>query len=269
MEKKGGIMRKILIAVSLLSLLISCSKSSSRIVTLAGSTAFQPYAEKLAEAYLKKNKDVTINVQGGGSAVGIQAAISGSADIGMADLVELPPEAAGLDSVIVASDGLAVIVHPTNRVDRLSSNEVKDIFTGSIANWKEVGGDDAPIRVVSREEGSGTRRSFDELALKNAKISPLAIFQNSNGTVKEAVASDPQAIGYISISLVDKKVKPLLYNGVAPTNENVKNGAYPLKRPIFLLTKKELKPAARAFIDFVLSDEGQRILENEGLIPAR
>jgi phosphate transport system substrate-binding protein len=262
-------MRKILIAVSLLSILVSCSKSSSRIVTLAGSTAFQPYAEKLAEAYLKKNKDITINVQGGGSAVGIQAAISGSADIGMADLVELPPEAAGLDWVIVASDGLAVIVHPTNRVDRLSSNEVKDIFTGSITNWKEVGGDDAPIRVVSREEGSGTRRSFDELALKNAKISPLAIFQNSNGTVKEAVANDPHAIGYISISLVDKKVKPLLYNGVAPTNENVKNGTYPLKRPIFLLTKKELKPAARAFIDFVLSDEGQRILENEGLIPAR
>jgi phosphate transport system substrate-binding protein len=246
-----------------------CSRNRSNIITLAGSTAFQPFAEKLAEQYQAKNKDIHINVQGGGSAVGIQSAIGGNADIGMADLLELPDEAKTLNSTTVARDGIAIIVNLQNRVSAVSSSQAHDIFTGKIANWKEIGGTDAAIRVISREEGSGTKRSFDTLVLDGDRLAPSALFQDSNGTVREAVASDPGAIGYLSIGLVNDRVKPLSYEGIAPTNENVENGEYPLSRPIFFLTKGQMSPAVKAFIDYVLSDEAQRILEEEGLIAVK
>jgi phosphate transport system substrate-binding protein len=238
-------------------------------MTLAGSTAFQPFAEKLAEIYLSSHKDVHINVQGGGSAVGIQAALAGSADIGMADLLKLPDEARDLTSTVVARDGIAIICNPQNPATALTAAQARDIFTGKTANWKIVGGADAPIRVISREEGSGTRRSFQKLVLGDEKLSPTALFQNSNGTIREAVASDQNAIGYLSIGLVDKRVKSIRYNGVDPANENVKNGTYPLARPIYFLTKGPVKPPVKEFIDFVLSAESQNLLEREGLIAAK
>jgi phosphate transport system substrate-binding protein len=125
---------------------------------------------------------------------------------------------------------------------------------------------DAVVRVVSREEGSGTRKSFDKMVLEPERLTNNALFQNSNGTVREAVASDPNAIGYLSIGLVDDKVKSVAYNNIAASNDNVKKGIYLLARPIFFLTKAEVKPDAKAFIEYVLSDEAQKTLEKEGLI---
>jgi phosphate transport system substrate-binding protein len=238
-------------------------------VTLAGSTAFQPFAEKLAEKFGAAHPDAQIDVQGGGSAVGVQSAITGAAQIGMADLLELPPEARGLTSTIVARDGIAIIVHPKNPVSALTALQAKGIFSGQISNWRSLGGADAPIRVVSREEGSGTRRSFDKLVLKGSKLVPNALFQNSNGTIRESVASDPQAIGYLSIGLVNQKVKGLTFDGVAPGNENVKKGTYPLARPVYFLTQGTPSGMTKAFLDFVLSKEGQALLEHEGLIAAK
>ncbi len=260
----------VLLAVSMaFAGLSGCSRPSRQQLTLAGSTAFQPFAEKLAEHYLELNPQVQINVQGGGSAVGIQSAISGAAEIGMADLVEIPAEAKSLDAVVVARDGIAIIVHPSNPVASLTSDQERAIFSGRIANWKEVGGQDSPIRVISREEGSGTRRSFDKLVLKGDKLAAGALFQNSNGTCREAVASDPNAIGYVSIGLVNDKVKALSYDGVHPTNEDVKKGLYPLARPVYFLTKGEQSTLTRAFVEYVLSPDAQKMLEKEGLIAAR
>lgn len=252
-----------------LVLSVGCSRSSEKPVTLAGSTAFHPFAEKLAEQYMAAHPGVRINVQGGGSAVGIQSALSGAAEIGMVDLLELPAEARALQSTTVAKDGIAIIVNPANPVASLTAQQARDIFSGKIANWKDVGGPDAPIRVISREEGSGTRRSFDQLVLRGEKLSPGALFQNSNGTCREAVASDPSAIGYVSIGLVDKKVKAVAYDGIAPTNADVKKGTYPLARPIFLLTKGGPPAPAKAFIEYMLSAPAQQTLEQEGLIAAR
>jgi phosphate transport system substrate-binding protein len=246
-----------------------CSRKSGNLITLAGSTAFQPFAEKLAEHYLATHPEVRINVQGGGSAVGIQSALSGAAEIGMADLLDLPPEAKGLASVTVARDGIAIIVNPQNPVAAITAEQARGIFSGRITNWKELGGGDAAIRVISREEGSGTRRSFDKLVLKGERLSPAALFQNSNGTSREAVASDPAAVGYVSIGLVNDRVKALSYNGVAPTNEDVKRGTYPLARPVFFLTKGQPPPHVQLFIEYVISPEAQGILEEEGLIAAR
>lgn len=247
----------------------ACSRSSHKTVTLAGSTAFQPFAEKLAENYLVAHKDIAVNVQGGGSAVGIQAALSGAADIGMADILTLPEEAKALGSTIVARDGIAIIVNPSNAVSAITAQQARDIFAGKISNWKGLGGADGPIRVISREEGSGTRRTFDKLVLGGDKLAAGALFQNSNGTCREAVASDPNAIGYVSIGLVNDRVKSLAYDGIAATNENVKAGRYPLARPVFFLTKMESNPMAKEFIDYVLSPEAQATLEKEGLIAAK
>lgn len=246
-----------------------CSRAGRTTVTLAGSTAFQPFAEKLAEHYMASRKGIQINVQGGGSAVGIQAALAGAADVGMADLLEIPPEAKGLASIVVARDGIAIVVNPRNPVSALTPAQARGIFTGSIADWNDVGGGAGPVRVISREEGSGTRRSFDKLVLGAEKLAAGALFQNSNGTCREAVASDAGAIGYLSIGLVNGRVKALAYDGVAPTNDNVKAGKYPLARPVFFLTKGEPAPHVADFIAFVLSPEGQGILEKEGLIAAR
>lgn len=255
-------------AVFVAAVLAGCGRSAGDTVTLAGSTAFQPFAEKLAERYMAANPGAQILVQGGGSAVGIQSALTGAAQIGMADLLELPDEAAGLDPTVVARDGIAIVVHPANPLSGLTSAEAHDVFSGTIRNWVDIGGPDATIRVISREEGSGTRRTFDTLVLGTDKISPEALFQNSNGTVREAVAADEHAIGYLSIGLVSEKVKALTYNGAEPTNDNVRNATYPLARPVFFLTMGEPAPHVKAFIDYVLSAEGQDVLEKEGLIPA-
>jgi phosphate transport system substrate-binding protein len=256
-------------AVSLVLGAAGCARRTENTITLAGSTAFQPFAEKLAETYMATHGDVRINVQGGGSAVGIQAAVSGSADIGMADLVTLPDDAKSLTSTVVARDGIAIVVHPSNPIADLTAEQAKAIFAGQITNWKDVGGRDAAIQIISREEGSGTRRSFQKLVLGDTKLSPSALFQNSNGTIREAVASDPNAIGYLSIGLVDTRIKSVSYAGVAATNANVKQGTYPLARPIFLLTRGEPRPIVQAFLAYVLSDEAQQLLEKEGLISAR
>ncbi|MBI2091910.1 MAG: phosphate ABC transporter substrate-binding protein [Deltaproteobacteria bacterium] len=246
-----------------------CSHPEHKTITLAGSTAFQPFAEKLAEHYMAAHKDVRINVQGGGSAVGIQSALSGSAEIGMADLLKLPDEAASLNSVTVARDGIGIVVNPKNSIVNLTKQQAHDIFAGKITNWKEIGGIDSPIRVISREEGSGTRRSFDKLVLGEDKLSASALFQNSNGTIREAVASDANAIGYVSIGLINERVKGVSYEGVAPNNDNVKKGIYPLARPVFFLTKASLNQQTQDFIAYVLSKEAQDILEKEGLIAVK
>jgi phosphate transport system substrate-binding protein len=248
---------------------VGCGSRGRETITLAGSTAFQPFAEKLAERYIAAHPGAAINVQGGGSAVGIQAASSGAAQIGMADLVQLPDEAKSLTATIVARDGIAIVVNPRNPLDGVTAAQARDIFVGRVANWKELGGPDATIRVICREEGSGTRRSFDRLVLGEQRVSPDALFQNSNGTVREAVASDANAIGYVSIGLVNGKVKSLAWDGVVATNADVIKGTYPLSRPIYFLTKGEPAPHVRAFIDYVLSPEGQGLLAAEGLIAVK
>jgi phosphate transport system substrate-binding protein len=247
----------------------ACSRGSHRSITLAGSTAFQPFAEKLAERYIAGHPGVQVHVQGGGSAVGIQSALTGAADIGVADLLQLPDEAKALTPTVVAKDGIAIVVSRGNPVAALTAAQARDVFSGRIASWKELGGPDAEIRVISREEGSGTRRSFDNLVLAGQPLTPGALFQNSNGTVREAVASDASAVGYVSIGLVNERVKALDYDGVEPTNANVKLGTYPLARPVFFLTKGVPAAQVMEFVDYVLSPEAQGVLEKEGLIAVK
>jgi phosphate transport system substrate-binding protein len=237
-------------------------------ITLAGSTAFQPFAEKLAGEYMKINTHVNITVQGGGSAVGIQSAISGAAQIGMADLVVLPDEAKVLTATTVARDGIAVVVNPANGITNLSTDQVRGIFNGSIKNWKDVGGADVPITVVSREAGSGTRSSFEQI-LSGISLTKDALIQDSNGTIRETVANDANAVGYLSHGLLSQKIKAVRVDDVECSNESIAAGHYRLVRPIFLLTKGSPQGEIKNFIDYILTDEGQQTIKANGLMPAK
>ena len=237
-------------------------------ITMAGSTAFQPFAEKLAERYMTAHPGVKVTVQGGGSAVGIQSALSGAAQIGMADLVTLPPEAASLTPVVVARDGIAVIVHPSNPVTNMTMAQVRGIFSGTIKNWKDVDGPDRTVTVVSREAGSGTRSSFEQI-VGDFHLSPEAIVQDSNGTIRETVANDAQSVGYLSHGLVNERIKAVRIAGEACTTESIVAGTYPLVRPIYLLTRGPPAGPMKEFLDYLLTPEAQGIIESSGLIRAK
>ncbi len=244
--------------------LLACGGSSGEITT-AGSTTVQPLAEKLANAYTAKNPDITIAVQGGGSSVGIRSADDGTVDIGAASR-ELKSSEPNLVKHLLARDGIAIIVHPDNGINDLTVDQIREIFAGNITNWNEIGGPDEEIHVVSREEGSGTRGAFEELVMGEALITEKAVLQPSNGAVRQVVSGDEVSIGYLSFGYLDSSVKPLAIDGVAGTEANAKNGSYPVVRPLYFLTKEQPTGIVKDFIDFCLSDEGQRIVAEEGYI---
>lgn len=264
-----GIAPSICVAVSVIAGLLSsgCGKPRENI-TLAGSTAFQPFAEKLADQYMEAHPEVSITIQGGGSALGIHAAVSGAAQIGMADLVSLPKEAEGLKSLVAARDGIAVVVNPANPVSNLTLDQVRGLFSGSIANWKEVGGPDHAVAVISREAGSGTRSSFEQI-IGGVRLAANALIQDSNGTIRETVANDAYAVGYLSHGLVNEKIKPLTVDGHPCREPDIMSGAYRLVRPVFLVYKAEITPGCQKFLDYVLSPEAQSLLNANGLIRAK
>lgn len=255
-------------ACILIALMVSGCGRSKTSITLAGSTAFQPFAEKLAEQYMQKHPEVNITVQGGGSAVGIQSANSGAAQIGMADLVQLPEEAKGLTPTIVAQDGIAVVVNPGNSILNLTTDQVRDILNGKITNWKEVAGADATITVVSREAGSGTRSSFEQI-IGNVFLKKDALIQDSNGTIRETVANDVNAIGYLSHGLVNEKIKAVKVDDQDCTTEAIVAGNYKIVRPIYLLVKGKADGEIQKFIDYILSEDGQKTIQSLGLLPAK
>jgi len=235
-------------------------------LTVAGSTSVQPFSEVLAEKFQEKNPGVQINVQGGGSSQGVEATISGATDIGSVsrDLTEEEKGKANLVVTPIAVDGVAIVVHPSNKITALKMEDVKNIYLGNIKNWKELGGENAPITVVSREDGSGTRDAFSTIVMNKEDMVKSAIIQNSTGAVKTTVAGDKNAIGYISLSKVNQEVKALDIDGIKATEENVKAGTYKLQRPFIYITKDAPQGLAKSFIDFVLSEEGQKIIVEEG-----
>lgn len=237
-------------------------------LTLAGSTSIQPFADKWAEVFMEAHRDFGINVQGGGSSAGIQACKSGACQIGMSSR-ELKTDEKDLVEIVVARDGLAIIVHPSNPVRGAKVEEIKQIFAGDLKNWRYLGGPDRAITVVTREEGSGTRGAFQEMVMGKTRIFKGAITQDSNGTVREIVAHDPFAVGFISLGLVNDQVRALELDGVPGNEETILDGRYRLVRPFLFVSRGEPEGRAREFIDFVLSEEGQALIRKEGLLPAR
>lgn len=241
-------------------------------VVIAGSTSVQPLSEELAAEFMNKNPEVSVEVQGGGSSVGVKSAADGIADIGAASReVKESEKELGLTEYVIAKDGIAVIVS-VEGVEDLTLEQIKKIFIGEITNWSEVGGPDADVVVVSREEGSGTRGAFIEITKVEDKdasgekvdmTTENALVQPSTGAVKQTVVNTPNAIGYISLGALDETVTALKVEGVEANEDNIKAGTYKISRPFLYLVKGELTEAAQAYVDFVMGDEGQEIVAQE------
>jgi phosphate transport system substrate-binding protein len=209
-----------------------------------------------------------IYVQGGGSSAGIEAVRTRAAHIGMSSRSLIGTEKS-FYAVTIARDAIAIIVHPKNPVIDLPLVKVREIFAGRIKNWKELGGTDSPIILVTREEGSGTREAFQKLVMGEEEIALEALVQDSNGAIRQVVTGDPNAIGYISLGLVNEKVKALMISGTEPRVEHIENGRYHLVRPFLFVFDGEPSGEAKSFLDFVMSPEAQKLLAREGLVPAR
>ncbi|MDF2613213.1 MAG: phosphate transporter substrate-binding protein [Clostridia bacterium] len=243
-------------------------------ISIVGSTTVTEPMEKLAAKYKELGNTDNLEIQGVGSSAGIKAAIDGTADIGMSSR-ELKDEekGAGIVETVIAYDGIAVVVHPSNGVADLTKAQVKDIYEGKITNWKEVGGEDKDIVVVVREAGSGTRGAFEEILKlidedKASTIVETAVVAEGTGAVMASVASKEASIGFVSEGYLDETVKPISIDGVKPEVENIKAGTYTISRPLVLVTKPDVKAEAKAFIDFIIGDEGQKIMA-EKYIPVK
>ena len=224
-------------------------------VNTAGSTSMKDVMAVLTEVFEKENPGVTINYTGSGSGAGIEGATSGTCDIGLSSraLKDEEKESGAVEN-IVALDGVAIVINPANGVEDLTVEQIAQIFTGEITNWSEVGGTDGEIAVFGREAGSGTRGAFEEIV----GVEDACKYTNeysSTGDVIGNVASNPNAIGYASLSAVDDTVKAVKVNGVAPSEDTVKDGTYEIQRPFVMVTKEgaELSEAAQAFLEFAMS----------------
>jgi phosphate transport system substrate-binding protein len=242
-------------------------------ITIKGSTTVLPIAQSCAEAFMAKHPNVNISVQGGGSGVGVSSVIDGTADIGDASRAAKDKEIAKgkengveLKANVVAMDGIAVIIHPRNPVTGLTKDQIKAVYTGKISNWKDVGGDNARIVVISRDSSSGTFETFNELALHKERVRPDALMNASNNAVVQTVANTPGAIGYCGIGYIRDTIKTVPVDGVECTKPNVINGSYGLARKLFMYTNGEAKGLVAGFLDFIMSADGQKLVDKAGFV---
>lgn len=264
-------MKKTTVISILIGLILASTVSFAALkgtINIAGSTSVQPLVEELAKVFMAKNQGVKIFVQGGGSSAGVKSALNGTADIGTCSR-ELKPEEEGLNEFVIAKDGIAIVVNKANPVTNLSFDQLQKIYTGEYTNWKEVGGPDLKIVVVNREAGSGTRGAFEEIVLGKLTNTSNCLVQASTGAVQQTVAITKEAIGYISLgSLNPKVVKAVTVENVACTAENILAGKYKVQRPFLLLTKKAPQGVTKAFLDWIVSPAGQKIVAKE-FIPVK
>lgn len=243
-------------------------------LVIKGSTTVLPIAQAAVDAYMKINKGVQISLSGGGSGDGIKSLIDSSTDIADSsreikkEEIDLA-QSKGVNPVatVIAHDALTPVAHPKNKVKDLTIDQLSQIYQGKITNWKEVGGDDLKIVVISRDSSSGTFESWAEFVMKKAKVTPRAQMLASSGAVYTAVSRNKNAISYIGIGYIKKGVKALTVGGIPATQETALSKQYPLSRELYMYTNGEPKGEAAKFIAFVKSAEGQKLVAKEGFVP--
>lgn len=269
--------KNILITLSLLATGIFASAQTR--ITIKGSDTVLPLSQKEAETYMKKNSGASVTVVGGGSGVGISALIDGTTDIAMSsrkmkmdEKLKLQEAGRAVKEVIVAYDALAVVVNPSNGVSKLTREQIEGIFTGKIKNWKEVGGSDMQIIAYARETSSGTYEFFKESVLNRKNYASSCLNMPATGAIVQSVSQTKGAIGYIGVAYMDKSVKDIAVSydkGKTYTMasvENAKNKTYPIVRPLFYYYPTAKEKSVKAFVDYVLSAEGQAVVEKVGYI---
>ena len=264
----------VLIAITFTAGILSASeldafKGEKGVLRIAGGTAHIPVMKEAAKRIMMKNSDIQITIAGGGSGAGIKQVGEGLVDIGNSGRKATDEEVSkyNLSMYKWAIDGVGTVVHPSNPVNVLSSEQLKGIYAGKIVNWKEVGGEDRPINIYTRDKSSGTRAVFWKKALGKGDISGKANFVASNGAMKAAVTNDHYAIGYVSVGYMDETVAPIALDGVIPTLKTVQSGEYKVARGLYSNTKGEYTGLAKKLITYLLSPEGQKIVSEMGFIP--
>ena len=236
-------------------------------VTTGGSTSMEKVIGALQEAFMEQNSGVDVTYDPTGSGAGITGAQEGSLDIGLSSRA-LKDGETGVSATVIALDGIGIIVNNANTVEDLATDQIAAIATGEVTNWKEVGGPDAEIVMIGREAGSGTRDGFESI-LKVSDQCKYAQELTATGAVIAAVQANENAIGYASLAALDDSVKALKVNGIACTEETVKDGSYTVQRPFVFVTKDgaQQTPAVKAFIDFAASADAASLISNAGAVP--
>ena len=239
-------------------------------VSTDGSTSMEKVIGALSESYMAANKDVTVNYNPTGSGAGITAVQEGTCDIGLSSRALKDEEkAAGLQETVLAYDGIAIIVHPDNPVSDLTLEQIAQLYTGEITNWKDVGGNDAQVVLIGREAASGTRDGFESITGTKDKCQYRQEL-TSTGDVITTVSQNPDAIGYASLASIKDSVKALNVDGVTPSEASVKDGSYKVQRPFVLVTVecKALSSAAQSFFDYATSADAADIIAKAGAVAA-
>ncbi|MDD1661502.1 MAG: phosphate ABC transporter substrate-binding protein [Methanomicrobiales archaeon] len=241
---------------------------------VTGSTTVLPIAQATADAYMEKNLAADIRIAGGGSSVGVQAIGEGTADIGMSSREISPAEKTKYPNLVpieVATDAVVVIVNTQNPVSALTLDQVRGLYNGTYQGWNNVGGTNTYPVTIGRDSASGTRVYFSEAVMKNEKYRPDMREMNSNGAVKQTVAQTPGAIGYVGLGYIDNTVKAVAIYAkgqpVTPGITTVLAHQYPISRPLYMITRGQPAGLAKDYLDFILSDEGQKIVSEQGFVP--
>jgi len=283
---KTGLMNKNILLPFLLSstLLISmcacCIYSETNKLIITGSNTVLPIAQACADYFMDKNPDVDIQISGTGSSVGFVSIGEGNAHIALSSREAKKKEIEKYPSLTkypVAYDGIAIILHPSNKINSLTIEQLRGIYNGTIRNWKVLGGEDRTIIVYSRDSASGTREFFKGYVMKNESFLQPLYEKNSHSAIRQAVSQTPAAIGYVGLGYLDKSIKVVSIinkysnstypeDGVLPSRETIRNGSYPLSRGLYFYTMGNASALAKEYIEFVLSDIGQEIVEKEGFV---
>lgn len=276
---------KLVFTLSLLSIIfVGCGNNSSNVndkgesskeqatISISGSTSVGPLMGKIAEVYEENNSNISIEINEVGSSAGIKDAINGVSEIGMSSRELKEEEAREVEETIIAYDGIAIITNKENPIKNITIDEIKEIYTGKITNWNQIeGGKDAPIVVVSREDGSGTRDAFQEIIGYNSEeLVEDALITNGTGSIKQTVIGNKNAIGFVSFEYLDDKVNIVSVENFEPNAEAVQSGNYKISRPFIVVNKEDrLSEEGQKFIEFILSEEGQQIVADNKAIPVK
>lgn len=251
-------------------MIIGCGNKESYTfkISISGSTSVGPLVGKLAEAYKVKNDEVIIEINETGSSAGIKDVSNGVANLGMSSRDLKDKEKESVEATAIAYDGIAIIINKDNKLKNLTKEQIKGIYTGKYTNWSQVGGENAPIVVVSREEGSGTRAAFEEIiGYKSEELLKEAQIADGSGNIKINIKGNKNAIGFVSFEYLDDSINALKIDGIDPTAENVRSKQYLLSRSFLIINKKDdISKKSNEFIDFILSDEGQQIVADNKAI---
>lgn len=252
----------------------TCIAGAQETVQVSGSTTVLPVMQKISESFMKTHPGVTVELSGGGSGNGIKALVDGLTMIAMSSRQIKSGEAKLAQSksvspneIAIAVDAIVPVVNPENPIKNVSVEQLRNIFTGKIGNWKELGGKDAKIVLVSRDTSSGTYETWESLVMKKQRITPRALLQASNGAVVQVIAQNPNAIGYVGIGYLGSAIKALSIDGVSPTTESVLAQKWPLARELYLYTNGTPAGEIKKLVDFSLGTEGQRLVQEAGFIP--